>query len=356
MTDSSTKWGLIAFANDGGLGAQTRRLHDLLQPIKVLVIDSTPFSKNKEQHFDWYPEEKTTITKGFPRNCDILPFLDGLTHIFTVENPYNFYLIHAARERGIKVICQTNYEFCENLSAPWLPVPDLFLMPSYWKVEDMEKRFGNNRVLRLPPPLDPEEFKEVRKVNLARSGKVRFLHIVGTLAWQDRNGTLDLLQAIKVSKGDYDITIKSQQPLPTEYEVEDPRITWIVGNVATNADLYRNYDALILPRRYGGLSLTCNEALMSGLPVMMTDISPNNRLLPASWLVPATQQGSFDGRTLVEYYSANHKALADRIDKWSDPQLMKPLYTQKKQAIQIAEDNFSPIQLAPRYRQLPSLV
>jgi DNA polymerase I-like protein with 3'-5' exonuclease and polymerase domains len=32
-----------------------------------------------------------------------------------------------------------------------------------------------------------------------------------------------------------------------------------------------------------------NEALLSGLPVIMTDVSPNNTILPPEWLVEATK-------------------------------------------------------------------
>lgn len=39
---------------------------------------------------------------------------------------------------------------------------------------------------------------------------------------------------------------------------------------------------MILPRKYAGLCLPMNEALMSGLPVIMTDIEPNNVILPKS--------------------------------------------------------------------------
>jgi hypothetical protein len=46
-------------------------------------------------------------------------------------------------------------------------------------------------------------------------------------------------------------------------------------NVADRWDLYNGAHALILPRRYGGLSLPCQEALQAGLTVLMTDCEPN---------------------------------------------------------------------------------
>jgi len=318
---SSISLGLIVFCNSGGLGIQTRRLAELLKPDKILLIDSRGFSPNKQHHLEWYPPEKTQITTSFPpRNYEILQFIKGLTHVFTCENPYNFYLVLACQRLGIKVICQTNYEFCENLDSPHLPVPDLFLMPSHWMVDEMKARFGEDRVRYLPPPISEEEFGEARAENFWRElyyHPVRFLHIVGTLAWQDRNGTLDLLASLPFAKGDFKLVIKSQHELPPEYACSDPRVTFEIGNVEKNSDLYFNFDALILPRRYGGLSLSTNEALMSALPVLMPDISPNNKWLPKEWLVPATKKGEFRARAMIEYFQVDPQVLAKKIDEWT---------------------------------------
>ena len=64
--------GILVFANQGGLGIQTKRLYNMLNPDKVLLIDSRGFSKNKKMNRDWYPEEITKVTDGFPNNRDIL--------------------------------------------------------------------------------------------------------------------------------------------------------------------------------------------------------------------------------------------------------------------------------------------
>lgn len=348
MTNSSFKLGIIAFANSGGLAVQTQRLVKMLNPHRVLVIDSSKFSKNKKHDFSFFKDYDHFITQGFPKNYDVIKFIDGLTHVLTVENPYNFYLIHACRERGIRTICQTNYEFCENVFASWLPIPDLFLMPSPWKVEEMIEKFGLRHVLYLPPPINPNEFREVRKINRNRRGKPRFLHIIGTLAHRDRNGTLDLLKALKFAKGDFELVIKSQHKLPSKYKSNDKRVSYEIGNVERNADLYKDFDALILPRRYGGLSLTTNEALMSGLPVIMTNISPNKELLPKTWLVPVSRGRGFKARMVVDCYSADPGLLAKKIDKFA----LKEFKLLKLNAYMLGIDNFSVKILKSYYEQI----
>ena len=329
--------GQICFANNGGIGIQTKRLYEMLKPMKVMIVDSTGFSKNKQFHPEWYPED-SMITKGFPKNYHINEWLYGVDSVLFVENPYNFYFIHACRERGIKTIVQTNYEFCENIFASWLPVPDLFLMPSYWKLEEMKERFPG-RVIYLPPPIDPKKFEWKHGSNGSK-----FLHIVGTLAFEDRNGTIDLLRAVKKCVGDFELVIHSQHELPPEYIIDDPRVTYRIKNFEKNADLYLGFDGLILPKRYGGLSLTTNEALMSGLPVMMPDISPNNRLLPEEWLIPVVYKKEIFVRAKLDCYTSDIWSLAKKIDKWAKNPPDKNL------ARKLGVDNFSVEVLESRYR------
>lgn len=345
------KLGIICLANDSGLGVQTRRLTYMLKPERVLVIDSTGFSKNKEQHFDWYESFQGYKTDGFPSNHEIKVFLEGLTHVLVCENPLNFSLMSEAKKRGIKVFIQTNYEFTDHLIHKQLELPHKFLMPSHWHVDTMKQKFGDNKVAYLPPPIDPKEFSVARETNLARTGKRRFLHIIGTLAAHDRNGTLDLLSALANTSSDFELLIRSQQELPPEYLSDDRRVSYAIDNVKETQVMYQDFDALILPRRYGGLSLTTNEALMSALPVIMPAISPNDELLPQEWLVDATRTGQFVARVPIDIYTTNARLLAEKID-WLCNADLEAL---KTQAFALAYSNFSVSELKPKYQKLWSI-
>lgn len=342
------KVGIIAFANYGGLGIQTRRLVEMIQPYRVMVVDSTSFSKNKEQDFSWFKPYNHFITShGFPKNHEVLRFIEGLTHVLVCENPYNFYLLHVCRERGIKTYVQTNYEFCENLRNPHLPLPTMFLMPSYWKIKEMKEKFGNDRVRYLPPPINPKEFAGIFQSNNARKGKKRFLHVVGTMAFKDRNGTADVLNAMKFSNGDYELVITSQHPLPERYLLKDPRLTFDIGNKKMNADLYRDFDAMVLPRRYGGLSLTTNEALLCGLPVIMPKISPNDELLPSPWLIPAEPKTVIHAREILDVYGVDPEVLGKTMDEFA----ARDLSMEKTMAYLIGVQ-FTTDVLRPEYEKL----
>lgn len=338
--------GLIVRGDDSGLGNQTRRMTYFLRPQRLLYIDSTSFSKNKVQHKDWYDGFSGYYVQGFPNDREIRTFLRGLTHFTTCETAYNYNFYSIARQMRVKSSCVINYEFCDYLVKPELPKPDLFIMPSYWKLDEMKKRFGDDKVVYLPPPIDPNEFKEAREINFNRTGRPRFLHIVGTLALNDRNGTLDLLQALKYTKSDFELVIHSQQELPREYIISDSRIKYNMRSLENSCDLYKDFGALILPRRYAGLCLPCNEALMSGLPVIMTDTSPNNYLLPKEWLVKCHKKGEFMTRTMIDIYESDIKDLAKKID-W----LIKQNGDIKTQAFDLGYSNFSESVLLPKYKE-----
>lgn len=345
------KLGLIAFANDGGLGAQTRRLARMLKPERVMIIDSSGFSPNRVQHFDWYKDYPSFVTRGFPNNEQVKKFLEGLTHAFCAENPYNFGLYHFAKDYGVKVYCQVNYEFCENLAQPWLPTPTKFLMPSYWKLKEMERTFGADSVVYLPPPVPQEEFEEVREHNLKKTGGRKFLHIIGTAVDHDRNGTVDLLKAVQKTKGDFELVIRSQHPIPMDLFLDDPRVKYDIGNLEKNWQLYWGFDALLLPRRWGGLCLPMNEALACGIPVLMTNITPNKEILPKKWLSPVTEEEKFMTRAPIDTYSVKPLSYAKLIDKFvsmSDKSLKK----EKIKAVQIYTENYSEKALLPKYLEL----
>jgi glycosyltransferase involved in cell wall biosynthesis len=336
--------GVVVFANSSGLGYQTKRLAHMLNPYKILAIDSSGFSKNKKQNWHWYDGFTGYKVDGFPTTGEYRTFLRGLTHVLVCENPLNYTMLSVAEQMGIKTYIQSNWEFNDHLDKN-LTLPTKFLMPSYWKIEEMKERFGEDRVMYLPPPINPDEFKSAREINTARKGKKRFLHIIGTLAAKDRNGTLDLLAAVELAQSDFELVIRSQHELPSEYIIKDNRVIYVIENMEYPEDLYKDFDALILPRRYGGLCLACNEALMSGLLVIMPNISPNNKLLPSSWLIPATVKEQLKTRTIIDVYETDIHSLTTYLEWLVDEDLTEL----KEEAFKIGYNNFSDTVLKPQY-------
>lgn len=341
------KLGIIARSDNTGLGNQTMELVKMLSPDKILLINSSFFNDN-EQHPEWYKGYDVLQTaKGMPHRREILTFLDGLDVVISCETFYHLELVDLAKERGIKTILQYNYELFGNLAHPEWTLPDVLLAPSIWNLDIVMEKFGKkSKVMYLPPPTDHSLFSEAKEINLSRDHK-RILHIAGKKAAKDRNGTDSIFEMIKYSKEDYEIVIKSQ----TKFDslCRDPRVKIEIDNTDDRQDMYKGFDAMVLPRRYAGLCLPMNEALMSGIPVFMTDISPNNAILPSSWLVESTMIDRFKTKSLVDVYSVNPKKLARVIDDYIKDSNKLQI---KNNAYQIGLDTFSVETLKQKYIEI----
>lgn len=342
------KLGIIVRADDTGLGYQTKNLTYMLKPDRILVIDSSSFNKGAKQHKDWYDGFNGYISKGFPTNQQIQQFANGLTHILTCEIPYNYHLFTYAQRRGIKTYLQLNYEFFDALNGG-VPHPTKYIAPSRWHEKELERY----SVEFLPPPTFASNFKEARETNLKKQGYRRFLHVVGRQAVNDRNGTIDLIESLEHCKEDFELVIRSQGEISGVENISDRRVTIASTNVADQSDMYKGFDAMILPRRYGGLCLPMNEALISGLPVLMTDVSPNNIVLPKEWLFKTSSKTSFYTRTSIDCYSSDKKDLAKKIDAFAG-MTDEQLSNEKVKAVDIGIDNFSSDSLKPKYERLLS--
>lgn len=340
--------GLIVRGDDSGLGNQTRALAYMLKPDRVLYINSKPFNK-AEQHFDWYDSFNGFSSLGFPDHRTVRRFLTGLTHVLTAETFYSYDLIKIANASNIKTFNQYNYEFNDNLRQD-LPIPYKWLAPSHWHVDKMEAKFES--VVYLPPPTFSNDFKSARQQNMTRTGYRRFVHIVGKRASHDRNGTEDILQALQYCQAEFELVIRSQHEL--EYQINDRRVTFDVGNKLTQSELYADFDALIMPRRYGGLCLPMNEALCSGLPTIMTDISPNNKVLPEDWLVQAKVERQFMARTAIDCYQSDIKQLASLIDKFATMS-QEQLDNEKTRAFDIGFNEYDADNLRAKYAEVLEL-
>ena len=336
--------GIIARSDNTGLGNQTRNLVNMLKPEKILLIDSRPFNEN-QQHPEWYSEYDCITTRnGFAKREEIVQFLDGIDVVLTCESFYSEMFLSLAEKRKVKTILQYNYEFLDLVINPDQRMPNLLLSPSMWQIDHVKQVLGDKtQIAYLPPPLDPNSFSLQRETNVLKNHN-RILHVAGKFASKDRNGTSTVIDMLKYSKEDYELVIKSQTPIETDSR--DSRLIIDTSNTENNANLYSGFDAMVLPRRYAGLCLPMNEALMSGLPVFMTNISPNNFILPEEWLIESQKIGKLMTRMTLDVYEADARTLANYIDNYVK---LKDKSESKKKAVEIGLNNFDINKLKKQY-------
>lgn len=317
--------GLVARADNSGLGVQTLEFYKHMNPHKTMVVDISNLNGNKV-----YPERYpgAIVVKGIPTRLDIDSFLDGLDVVFVAESPYNYYLYDRAKELNVKVAVQYNYEFFDWFANPLYPKPDMLIAPSKWNYDVVDNWCRQNGVehtyLHCPINRELLPFKTIKK---ART----FLHTAGRSAAHDRNGTETVIKASKYLESNAKIVIHFQGEQGLGHQAThsidyyqqllkdhgDPnKVTIKVMDFKNYQDVYKEGDVLLLPRRYGGNCLPLNEALSVGMPAIMSAISPNTDLLPEDWLVPASIVSSFTPRTKIDIYECDASALANKIDEF----------------------------------------
>jgi glycosyltransferase involved in cell wall biosynthesis len=335
--------GIIARSDNTGLGNQTRELVNMLNPTKIMLINSTSFNRNK-QHPEWYNGYDIHQVRGFPKHVDITSFLRGLDVVLTCETFYSNQFIDLARRVGVKTVLQYNYEYLDHLNRSDFALPDVFLGPSLWNFDHMTELFGSKtNVTYLPPPTDHTLFDKIRENNYSKHHN-RLLHIGGKAASEDRNGTKSVVEMLKYSQEDFQVVIRTQTPL--DLKCDDPRLIIDNSDSESRESMYDGFDAMILPRRYAGLCLPMNEALMSGLPVFMTDISPNNKVLPKEWLAKSDKIGILKTRAVLDVYAADPRNLARIVDNYMK---QKSKIKYKQQAFEIGMNNFATENLKQKY-------
>lgn len=324
--------GLIARADSRGLGIQTLQFSRNIDCTKIMVIDC-PSANPLPIRRDWYPG--ATWIKGLPTAADFQTWLQGLDVVYTAETGYGRALWSEAERAGVKTILHVNPEFLDTQDRP-----TLWTAPSTWRYDELPEPKTLLPVPIMPSPERPAAHKAGR-----------FLHVIGRPAIHDRNGSRQLLEALRYVRSPINLTITCQDPgyvpslmsgirIPDHVELEVRS-----GDVRDNQDLYGGQDVLVLPRRFGGLCLPAQEAIGAGMPVIMPAISPNDSWLPAEWLVPATRVGGFMAKTRVELYTTDVRQLAERIDRFATDREFYTTAADRAQAIakDLSWDNQRPV-------------
>ena len=256
--------GFIARCDNTGQGVESVELISHIMPDRTLVALAKLFGDVPER-FAACPEVKFLDRFPTPQEADA--FLSGLDTLFCIETPYDWSLLETARKKQVKTILRINYEY---LPDPLVHCPDTMIAPIDW--------YQLPGTIVLPFPVNRKRFR-FQKRTCAHT----FIHVAGHVGLYGRNGTKEFLEAIPLVKSDVKFIIYSQKRLA---KIDDPRIEWWIEDFADNSLLYQKGDVMVFPRRYGGQALPLNEALSVGMPVLMTDMRPQNAFLPKELLIP----------------------------------------------------------------------
>lgn len=329
------KIGIIARCENGGLGIQSKEFYDHI-PCKALVVDVSKVSQTMKQNHDWYPDSQVIYYEKNKRfKPEILKdFLKDIHVLVCFETPYDPSLFGLCKMLGIKTILQLNYEFLDYPSAN-IP-PDLFAAPSLWHYDEIQ-----DPKIFLPVPVNTKHFTPQVKYKT-------FVHIAGKPAVHDRNGTNIFMESLKYVKNEIDVILKCQLSLNKPTDI--PAHIKIQYDFTNTKNYWDNYTGgvLVMPRKYGGLSLGINESLAAEMPVIASDVSPNFIWLPKEWLVPAKKNGAFQCKKKIDIYETDAELLAAKIDQFCEPSFYEDAITKAKEL----KDKISWESLLPEYMKV----
>ena len=257
------RFGLIARADDRGLGNQTWEVHRHYKPDRTLVVRVRGSEKQGFQpHLDRFPdalvaqvnERSWTLPEDTVRD-----FLKGLDVVYTAETLYDWRIVEWAADAGCATVVHCNPEFYTHHRTSH-PHPTQWWAPTDWRLEHLPE---GTRVVPMPVPTD--RFGPVDPDDVKR----QVLHVGGRPATGDRNGTNIVRAAFRDL--DCELLLTSQS---AGYNLRGATVR---HNVKNYWDIYDDAPILLLPRRYGGLCLPANEACAAGAVPVMPDVSPNRR-------------------------------------------------------------------------------
>jgi hypothetical protein len=239
--------------------------------MKALLYDYKPFTTFPERF------KNRRLTKDITKE-DIEWLLSDIDVLFTIETPYYWPVYEEAWKRHIKTVLMPMIEWLDR-GRPELRSVDLFVCPSTYTERVMwNKGYRNTVLVPCEVPVDLKRFPK-RKFSRIRT----FLHNAGHGGLKGRNSTYELMRAIKLVQCDARFIIRSQFPI-TE-KIEDPRITYIEGNVENYWDLYEEGDCWLMPWKYGVAALGLQESMAAGMIPCITDMEPFNEFMPKGLLI-----------------------------------------------------------------------
>lgn len=270
-----TRVGLLARADCGGLAAQTFELWRHLRPARTVVMDLGPDGRGSVDLGLYEPNSTQEVRVNRGKVLDDPAFgwlLDGIDVLVTVESDYwRPSLFDECTRAGVRTVLQTNPE----LHKDRYDAADVILNPTGWEHD----RLPDTATI-FPAPVARDRLAwEVRR-------RARVFFHPWAPAMDDRNGTELVLAALPYIHEEITLIVRAPSDVRLPRHVGPVTVVHLDDTPAHYWDAWPEADVLLLPRRYGGLSLPMQEALSLGMPVVSLDVAPQHEW-PGVFSVPA---------------------------------------------------------------------
>ena len=290
--------GLLGRMDDGGLGTMTWEFARHIHPERVLIVDLGHEGRGKG-HIERYTDNcnevgVSTSWPGFDAEAANW-LLRDIDILYTAETFYWPEIQAMCTQRGIRTVLHSMPE----LHAPGLAADQIWV-PTTWEQE----RIPGARYIPVPVALDRFESRQSERAEA-------FLHIVAP-AMLDRNGTDALLGALPLINEPCEIRFRGLDLELTN--PSSPAAPRNLGGKENYWEMTEDGDVLLMPRRYGGLSLPMQEAMARGMPIITTDLLPQKEwggvlAVPVTSPRPVQMKGG-----VFHVWDVAHNSLAAAIE------------------------------------------
>lgn len=266
--------GTVCYATSQGLGYLAKSFYEAGVIDEVLVFRHP--HGNRPSHMEWYPPGTPELKTRPFHGLTIENFLAKIDVCLFFETPFCWDFVKRCHKRKVKTAIIPMYEWF--LQRPPCTF-DKFINPSLLD----QDYFPHGEF--IPIPVDGSKWK-------LRTKAERFLHNGGNLGCRGHKGTLELMKAMKYVQSNLSLTIRSQDVSGLQKLIkqvpeiqEDSRVKFEFGEIPYE-NLFTDYDVLVAPEKFNGLSLPLQEAYASGLGVITTARHPITSWLPKDLLIP----------------------------------------------------------------------
>ena len=262
MTVDFSRWAVVAFNDDTGLGRMAQDIKSVLG-VRQVVIPSDRLATKPLAPGDVLLGPESTESEI----VSILTALQGLILLERID--WHPQLLPLCQRMGLKVAAVPMWEWFRGSDSNWSLV-DMILCPSEF-CRNVVQSYGWKRAQKLTWALDLARFPARQVQGPARI----FFHNAGLVDHDDRKGTRDCILAFRhLARHDVRLIVRMQKdaPLPPL----DDRIEVRVGNLDCPASLYANGDVAVQPSKMEGLGFMVLEPVCCGVPTITTDYPPMN--------------------------------------------------------------------------------
>lgn len=287
--------GLIARADDGGLGTLTQEFARHLKVERALIVDLGHKARGVTNLERINAAVANTRSSSLPLSDESIEWLvKDLDVVYTAETPYNLNLFAIAREHRCRVVLHAmpellkdEYKDCEV----WLPTT--------WQAGEVK----HSRIIPVPVATERFTYRQRKSVKT-------LLHIPGE-AMLDRNGTDLLMEALPKVKSEVTVIVAGSKMIERKFGLVTVKGRPHAPNYWQN--FTDDIDLLVMPRRYGGLCLPVQEAAACGIPSLMLELEPQTDWPVVTIPAQAQSQARMAGGTF-RTHTTSPDLLAATID------------------------------------------